>query len=38
MKLGKAIVGNSAQKVIDGFFERFGEAMGARVVPLEPQV
>jgi carbon monoxide dehydrogenase subunit G len=34
MKLGKAIIGNSAQKVIDGFFERFGEAMGADVTPL----
>ncbi|WP_421953125.1 CoxG family protein [Pelagibacterium sp.] len=37
MKLGRAIVGNSAQKIIDGFFERFGEAMGAKVVPMEPQ-
>jgi carbon monoxide dehydrogenase subunit G len=34
MKLGKAIIGNSAQKVIDSFFERFGEAMGAGVTPL----
>ncbi|ODT73209.1 MAG: hypothetical protein ABS75_00580 [Pelagibacterium sp. SCN 63-23] len=34
MKLGKAIVGNSAQKIIDGFFERFGDAMGVVVVPL----
>ena len=34
MRLGKAIIGNSAQKVIDGFFERFGEAMGAKVMPL----
>jgi carbon monoxide dehydrogenase subunit G len=34
MKLGKAIIGNSAQKVIDSFFERFGEAMGAGVSPL----
>ena len=34
MRLGRAIIGNSAQKVIDGFFERFGEAMGADVVPL----
>jgi carbon monoxide dehydrogenase subunit G len=34
MKLGKAIIGNSARKVIDGFFERFGEAMGAEVTPL----
>ena len=36
MRLGKAIIGNSAQKVIDGFFERFGEAMGAKVIPLPP--
>lgn len=36
MKLGKAIVGNSAQKVIDGFFERFATAMGARIEPLGP--
>ena len=34
MKLGKAIIGNSAQKVIDGFFERFGATMGAQVTPL----
>lgn len=34
MRLGKAIIGNSAQKVIDGFFERFGAAMGAKVTPL----
>jgi carbon monoxide dehydrogenase subunit G len=34
MKLGRAIIGNSAQKVIDGFFERFGEAMGTQVTPL----
>jgi len=34
MKLGKAIIGNSAQKIIDGFFARFGEAMGAEVTPL----
>ncbi|HEV7346406.1 MAG TPA: carbon monoxide dehydrogenase subunit G [Devosia sp.] len=33
MKLGRAIIGNSAQKVIDGFFERFGNAMGATVTP-----
>jgi carbon monoxide dehydrogenase subunit G len=36
MKLGKAIVGNSAQKIIDGFFERFGNAIGARVTPRGP--
>ena len=37
MKLGKAIIGHSAQKVIDGFFERFGVAMGAPVTPLGPE-
>lgn len=36
MRLGKAIIGNSAQRVIDGFFERFGQAMGAVVTPLPP--
>ena len=36
MKLGKAVIGNSAQKIIDGFFERFGTAMGAEVTPLPP--
>ncbi len=35
MSMGKALIGNSAQKIIDGFFERFGEAMGAQVSPLE---
>ncbi len=34
MKLGKALIGNSAQKVIDGFFERIGDAMGVVVEPL----
>ncbi|ODT83224.1 MAG: hypothetical protein ABS76_04700 [Pelagibacterium sp. SCN 64-44] len=34
MKLGRAVIGNSAQKIIDGFFLRFGEAMGAPVIPL----
>ncbi|MBN9311119.1 MAG: carbon monoxide dehydrogenase [Devosia sp.] len=34
MKLGKSLIGNSAQKVIDGFFERFGEAMGVEVSPI----
>jgi carbon monoxide dehydrogenase subunit G len=34
MKLGTAIIGNSAQAVIDRFFERFGNAMGAVVKPL----
>lgn len=34
MKLGKAAIGSSAQRVIDGFFERFATAMGARIEPL----
>jgi len=34
MKLGKAVIGNSAQKIIDGFFERIGEAMSVTVTPL----
>ncbi|HWJ88807.1 MAG TPA: SRPBCC domain-containing protein [Pelagibacterium sp.] len=36
MKMGRALIGNSAQRIIDGFFERFGTAMGADVVPLAP--
>jgi carbon monoxide dehydrogenase subunit G len=35
MRLGKAIVGNSAQKVIDGFFESIGGQMGVRVMAME---
>lgn len=38
MKLGKAMIGNSAQRIIDGFFERFGDAMGAQVTPLPAPV
>jgi carbon monoxide dehydrogenase subunit G len=34
MQLGKKLIGNSAQKVIDGFFARIGEEMGVEVVPL----
>ncbi|KQN76840.1 hypothetical protein ASE94_18075 [Devosia sp. Leaf64] len=34
MKLGKALIGNSAQRIIDGFFERFGAAAGVEVTPL----
>ena len=34
MKFGKAVIGNSAQKIIDGFFERIGEAMSVTVTPL----
>lgn len=36
MKLGKAVIGNSAQKIIDGFFERFAAAMGVGITPLGP--
>lgn len=34
MKLGQALIGKSAQKVIDGFFQRFGNAMDVEVRPL----
>jgi carbon monoxide dehydrogenase subunit G len=34
MQFGSALIGDRAQKIIDGFFERFGEAMGAEVTPL----
>jgi uncharacterized protein len=34
MKLGRSLIGKSAQKVIDGFFARFGAAMGAEVTAL----
>ena len=34
MKLGKSLIGNSAQKLIDGFFARFGDAMGVEVRPI----
>ncbi|MEO5806254.1 SRPBCC domain-containing protein [Devosia sp.] len=37
MRLGKAIIGNSAQKVIDGFFERFAAAMGVELELLAPE-
>jgi carbon monoxide dehydrogenase subunit G len=35
MKLGKTLIGKSAQKVIDHFFERFGDSFGASVTPLD---
>lgn len=34
MKLGRALIGNSAQRVIDGFFERFAAAMGVGLTVL----
>lgn len=36
MRLGRALIGGSAQAVIDGFFERFATAMGVEIVPLAP--
>lgn len=36
MKLGRALIGNSAQRVIDGFFERFAAAMGVGIKTLPP--
>lgn len=38
MRLGRGLIGSSAQKVIDGFFERFAAAMGVGLTPLEPPV
>lgn len=34
MRLGRQLIGNSAQKVIDGFFEAIGKQMSASVVAL----
>lgn len=36
MRLGRALIGNSAQRVIDGFFERFAAAMGVGITALDP--
>lgn len=36
MKLGKAVIGHSAQRVIDGFFERLAGAAGIGVQALSP--
>ena len=36
MRLSRALIGNSAQKVIDGFFERFAAAMGVEITALDP--
>lgn len=35
MKLGKSLIGTSAQHIIDGFFLRIGDAMGTSVTPLK---
>lgn len=34
MRLGRQLIGNSAQKIIDGFFESIGQEMGVSVTPL----
>ncbi len=34
MRLGRALIGKSAQRVIDGFFESIGREMGAEVTAL----
>jgi len=36
MRLGGALIGDSARSVIDGFFERFAAAMGAPILSLDP--
>jgi carbon monoxide dehydrogenase subunit G len=37
MRLGRALVGHSAQKIIDGFFEAIGARMHVGVVALSPE-
>lgn len=34
-KLGASLLGAQADKLIDGFFARFGKAMGAEVTPID---
>jgi len=34
MRLGRALIGNSAQKIIDGFFEAIGAQMQTKVEPV----
>ncbi len=36
MRLGRSLIGNSAQKLIDGFFEAIGHEIGVSVTPLPP--
>ena len=38
MRLGRALIGNSAQKVIDGFFESIGEKMAVPVTALSREM
>lgn len=34
MRLGRSLIGNSAQKLIDGFFEAIGREMAVAVTPI----
>lgn len=34
MQMGRAVIGDRAQAIIDGFFSHFGEVMGVPVTPL----
>ncbi|GEM_PF-585596 len=36
MRLGKKLLGKSAQKIINGFFVRFADAMDTKVTPFSP--
>ncbi len=36
MQFGQVLIGDRAQKIIDGFFVHFGEVMGTTVTPLAP--
>lgn len=36
MRLGRSLIGNSAQRLIDGFFEAIGREMAVEVVSLPP--
>lgn len=36
LRLGKPVIGRSAQAVIDGFFGRFADAMGVAITSLTP--
>ncbi len=38
MKFGRSLIGSSAQRVIDGFFQRFAAAMGTTATPIAPPV
>lgn len=36
MRIGRSLIGSSAQGIIDGFFERFAAAMGCEISALSP--